>query len=87
MTTTNTAKMLSGESAAEALQQLILATLDTQTHIPDTTALCLDGTTVDQQAVLGVLKRLKAHEVLRNDALTWAAHAAIRHWCHLDGRV
>ena len=64
MTTASATKMLSGESAAETLQHLILTTLDTQGSIPDTTALCVDGAGVDQQAVLGVLKRLEVHEVL-----------------------
>lgn len=63
MTASNTSKMLSGEATAEALQQLILTTLDVHGSIPDTTALLLDGTAVDQQTVLGVLKRLEVHEV------------------------
>lgn len=65
MTAASATKMLSGEPTTEALQQLILSTLDAQGSIPDTTALRLDETAVDQQTVLGVLKRLEAHEVLR----------------------
>lgn len=63
MTVATTSKMLSGETTTEALQQLILTRLDVHGSIPDTTALLLDGTAVDQQTVLGVLKRLEAHEV------------------------
>jgi hypothetical protein len=46
----------------EAIQQLILNVLD-QHPIEDTNVLKLDGHSLDQQLVLGVLKRLESHEV------------------------
>lgn len=48
----------------EALQQRILSTLDRDGEIEDTTVFSdATGEGVDQQTVLGVLKRLEAHEV------------------------
>lgn len=50
---------------SEGVQRLILETLDRESIIEDTTKLNLHGqSTLDQQMVLGVLKRLAAHEVL-----------------------
>lgn len=48
---------------SESVQQLMLNTLDREGVIADTGALRLNGSPVDQQTVLGVLKRLAAHEV------------------------
>ena len=46
--------------ASEALQKLILETIDREGSIPDTRAL---GSAYDQQQILGVLKRLEVHQV------------------------
>ncbi|KAI9146547.1 hypothetical protein BKA69DRAFT_1171634 [Paraphysoderma sedebokerense] len=48
----------------DALQQLILETLDKQGSIKDTAALTLEGKPVDQLAILGVLNSLMSREML-----------------------
>lgn len=48
----------------DTLQTLILTSLDKDGSIADTRSLkANDGTVIDQQAILGVLKRLASHEV------------------------
>lgn len=50
--------------SSDSLQTLILTTLDKDGSIADTRSLQADDATViDQQAILGVLKRLATHEV------------------------
>lgn len=49
----------------ETLQQIILNTLDKDGSIQDTRNIQVEGeSSIDQQVILGVLKRLTAHEVL-----------------------
>lgn len=68
---------------SEAIQQLILATLDQEGTIDDTTCLKLDGQLMDQQLVLGVLKRLAAHEVVTLSHSVGAHPFSV----FLDGRI
>ncbi len=54
---------------SERLQRLTLETLDDQGFIPTTTSLSLDGTNVEQSAMIGVLKSLQTYGMVDYDTL------------------
>lgn len=56
---------MDSSSLQEALQRAILETLDRESTIEDSRAIRLNDEAVEQQVVLGVLKRLEVHQVLR----------------------
>lgn len=58
------------EEASESVQQLILETLERQGSISNTNTLCIGGKIIDQQLVLGILKRLAGHEVFPSIIVT-----------------
>lgn len=49
----------------EIIQKLVLETLEKNSSIPDTRALCssVEGIEFSQQQILGVLMRLESHQV------------------------
>lgn len=56
---------MDSSSLQEALQRVILETLDRESTIEDSREIRLNAEAVEQQVVLGVLKRLEVHQVLR----------------------
>jgi phenylalanyl-tRNA synthetase alpha chain len=53
----------------DTIQNLILVSLDQDGKIESTADLRVDGKPVDQQLVLGVLKRLDTHEMVKYETL------------------
>jgi len=47
----------------EALQRVILETLERESVLEDSRTIRLNSEAVDQQLILGVLKRLEVHQV------------------------